>query len=68
MSCKLLPLIYELSKFWKDSVNMEKTQSQRSEKKYPPWPFQFLEYQWSVGEFDTLGKLGSANRARGTPP
>ena len=34
------------------------------------WPqtFQFLEYQWSEGKFDTLGKLGFAHRAQGTPP
>ena len=24
-------------------------------------PLQLLEYQWSEGEFDTLGKLGSAH-------
>ena len=31
-------------------------------------PLQLLEYQWSEGEFDTLGKLGSARRPEGTPP
>ena len=30
--------------------------------------FQLLEYQWSEGEFDTLGKLGSAHQPGGTPP
>ena len=30
--------------------------------------FQLLEYQWSEGEFDTLGKMGSAHWAGGTPP
>ena len=33
---------------------------------YQVTTFQLLEYQWSEGEFDTLGKLGSAHRPGGT--
>ena len=30
--------------------------------------FQLPQYQWSEGEFDTQGKLGSAHGAQGTTP